>query len=195
MPNFWGWSSEEHRKDENETAKACDILLSESLTQSVNLWLQRTWVNTEWNRLMEPAWLRKSWWIYSLHSFSGRYQAHIDWLSSQLFSHFRGRGSSWKTQLLLGVHLWLGLPRAPKPMMLIRCGLLICTWLSDLLYVEGFCWVQEILQHPAHSGWSRSADSQLWVFHGSESFPLKQNISEATPLVRSRRKYSKGGVH
>lgn len=108
---------------------------------------------------------------------------------------FQGRGSSWKMQLLLGVHLWLGLPRAPKPMVLIRRGVLICTWLSDLLYIEGFCWVQEILQQPALSGWSRSTNSQLWVFHRSESFPLKQHISEATPLVRSRRKYSKGGVH
>lgn len=32
-----------------------DILLSKFLTWNINLWLQRTWVNTEWNRLMEPG--------------------------------------------------------------------------------------------------------------------------------------------
>lgn len=89
----------------------------------------------------------------------------------------------------------LGFPELPSLWRASDMGSWWGIWPCGLSYINGFCWAWEMLQHQAHSGGSRNANSQLWVFHRAGSFPLKQNISEITPLVRSRRKYLKGGVH
>lgn len=102
-------------------------LLLEVLTWSINLCLQSTWMNTEWNMLMEPG-LAKEVLVNIFSPFLlkvRQHQAHTHWICFQFFSHFIGRGSPWKMQPLIRVHLWLGLPRSPRRLVLLRHGDLI----------------------------------------------------------------------